>query len=308
MVGALLQQRASSAIPGDEPSDNAVQLARIRADRLKSWLTLAGIVVSTMIGTTAVGLTTAYINDKNEESKIRLEELKVEQSYLTEFAERALAPEFQSRIDFADFVASVATNSSYRTRWQQYRAKLEEEQTQSRADLIARNSELETLLAQTDEANHAQIQGLLIQIHTLESQLFSSAQRANSAAMALLLENINRFPIPEWKTQNCSNHYATVSYLGTDKMDIIDDDEGCKIVIDDSSEFRGKCQYHPVSIYASRSYEIDISIGFEEHVSDEYLLPCEISVQNTNLQHLKDLLNQHNIDNPIVPSTTDDRS
>lgn len=147
------------------------------------WSTLKAIGVA-LVGTAAVGITTAVVNYDIQQGELELKveetrhELQIadrnqEQEYLQQFLEDALSVDIQRRVDFAQYVSSVTMNPEMRKLWVEYHTTLETELTNTRKDLEAKVKELDAALMSAEEDGSASE----LHIPALKSEVTNLSQR-----------------------------------------------------------------------------------------------------------------------------------
>jgi hypothetical protein len=184
----------------DLSPEQRYELARTReAEQTKRhanrWSAIKAVGVA-FVGTVIVGLTTTIVNYSIQRSNLALEEERTsrilqleerkfaaadrdarrrqEQEYLQSFVSDALNEDIQRRIDFAQYVASVTLSEDMRMLWQSYHKALEDELTDTRADLKLKVAELEQqrlLALEGDVANEQTIAQLQGEIRVLGNRL-----------------------------------------------------------------------------------------------------------------------------------------
>lgn len=108
----------------DQPG--GLTLEELKAKRLQSWLTFAGVI----FGTTIVGTLTAFLNHQIQSTNVKLEQIKAEREYAKSYIDLAVTEDLDKRIRFADYLKIILGE-----KWANYHAALITERETKREEL-----------------------------------------------------------------------------------------------------------------------------------------------------------------------------
>ncbi len=101
----------------NENKPDQLEMEKIKLERLKVYGKIITVLISVGIGTFGVSYINHIIQEKRLEGQLKQEEMK----YLGEFLENALVDDYNKRLRFAEYFATLTISPDLQKKWENYR-------------------------------------------------------------------------------------------------------------------------------------------------------------------------------------------